>query len=169
MKNNDNQHYCSNLAQKGTPDLFLASLFVPPDARRDLHVLYAFAAEIAAVKSAVTEELLAHIRYAWWEESLGKSQRTHPVLESLAPMLAAGHMPVDTMTGLIDLHRSHFPEAPPYDAMLYQLSENLLEVAHPATLKGFKKGAEVIQKHRQAHGSGRNGWLYLKLLAKGVF
>ncbi|MFO0389010.1 MAG: squalene/phytoene synthase family protein [Alphaproteobacteria bacterium] len=168
MKNNDNQHYCSNLAQKNLPDLFLASLFVPPDARRELHVIYAFAAEIAAVKSAVTEELLAHIRYAWWEESLA-SARAHPVLESLAPLIEQGHVSAEALIKLIDLHRSHYPEAPPSEAMLYKLSEALLQAAHPAALQGFKKGVGVIQKHRQAHGGGSNGWLYLKLLARGVF
>ncbi len=169
MKNNDNQHYCSDLTHKSQPDMFLASLFVPPDARRDLHVLYAFAAEIAAIRTVVTEELLAHIRYAWWAESLGKPNQAHPVLEMLTPLIQNAHVSIDGLTSLIEQHRSHYPEALTSNEMLYGLSEALLESAYPNALNSFKKGAGVIQAHRQVYGQSKNSWLYMKLLMKGVF
>lgn len=173
MNNADNTQYCSDLARRWHADLFLSSLFVPAETRHDLHAVYAFSAEIAGIRQAVSEELLAHIRYAWWEESLalfseGHSPRAHPVLESLAPLAGAGRIATDALGGIITLHRSHYPEAPQTaDAPLYALSETLLS-ADPEGLGGFRRATKVIQKHRQAYGRGKNGWLHLKLLAAGM-
>lgn len=73
---------------------FLAIQFAPRSQRAPLYALTAFANEMADIPRHVREPLAGFMRYAWWREALeamqaGGPPRPHPLLQELAPWLAA--------------------------------------------------------------------------------
>ncbi len=70
-------------------DRYLCALFAPPQARESLFALYAFNAEVARVREAVTEPLAGSIRLQWWRDVLediygGGEGPPHRVARALA-------------------------------------------------------------------------------------
>ena len=49
-------------------DRYLSVLYAPEAKRRDLAALYAFNAEIAAVRDRIREALPGEIRLQWWRD-----------------------------------------------------------------------------------------------------
>lgn len=64
-----NKH-CEQLVRAQDKDHFLASLFAPAERRPYLFALYAFALEIARVRTIVREPMAGTIRLQWWTEAL---------------------------------------------------------------------------------------------------
>lgn len=162
--------HCADLVQTQDKDRFLASLFIPAPARESLMTLYALNIELEHVGHAVSEEMIGHIRYAWWQEAIdalyeGKPARNHPVLQALA--LLTGFLPREELNRLIEAYREHFPNAPDVDGLLDSLSASLLQ-AQSVDTRGWQKANRVIATHRARYGRGMNGWLSLKLLAAGL-
>ena len=62
--------HCEALVRTHDKDHFLASLFAPADRRPYLFALYAFALEIARVKTLVNEPMAGMIRLQWWHEAI---------------------------------------------------------------------------------------------------
>jgi len=63
--------HCGQLVRTHDKDHFLASLFAPGERRHYLFALYAFALEIARVKSLVKEPMTGIIRLQWWHDAIG--------------------------------------------------------------------------------------------------
>ncbi|MFW0776780.1 MAG: squalene/phytoene synthase family protein [Rickettsiales bacterium] len=169
---NDNHSYCVDLVRSLKRDNFLHSLFVPTEQRNDLLALYALDAELAHVHVSVTEEVNAHIRYAWWQESLddifsGKPARKHPVLETLAPLITKKHLNHDTLVALVGSYRNRYPEMPNTGDQVDAMAGALLHTISPESIKGWQKAGATIDKHRTRYGKHMNLWLNLKLLWVG--
>jgi len=169
---NDNHSYCFDLVRALRRDNFLHSLFVPAEQRENLLALYALDAELAHVHASVTEEVNAHIRYAWWQESLddiynGRPSRKHPVLESLAPLIQEKHLSHDTLVALVNSYRSCYPEMPHANDQLDAMAGALLHSIAPEFVKGWEKAGVIIDKHRTRYGKHMNTWLSLKLMWLG--
>ncbi len=169
MKTPDLSH-CAQLVHRHDGDRFLLALFVPEPAREQLLALYALRVELAHIKRAAREEMLGHIRHAWWSEALealaeGKGPRGHPVLSELerSPLSAAELAP------LSDAYREAFPDMPVVDELMDALSLTLLERACPQAIAHWKKAHGVIARHRKKWGQGGNSWLRVKLLLAGIF
>src|SRR5689334_22160264 len=118
MANTDNKAYCEQIVRERHPDTFLAALFIPASHRHLFMAVYALDAELDKVRDSVSEELLAHIRFAWWDESLqalfdGKPPGGHPVLEAIAPVIHSGVLPQMALEPLTESYRTHYPDAPP--------------------------------------------------------
>ena len=154
-------------------DRFLASLFVRSPARDALLALYAFNVELARVKEATREEMIGHIRYAWWQEAMdavyeGEPTREQPVLQALAPLMRSEVLPRDKLMPLLDHYREHFMTSHlNADPLLDELSVALLSSLDAKT-DGWRKARSIITAHRMRYGKKRNGWLMLKLLAAGL-
>ena len=166
-------NHCNDMARAVHPDPYLASLFVARPYREGLHAIFAFSGELAHVRQAVSEEILAHIRYAWWEESLDlmkgdHSPRAQPTLEAVAPLLAAGVITRDELVAIVDAYRNAYPKLPGLDGAMFTLSEKIVRAHLPQSLAGWQKGRETIKKHREKHGNGRNQWLLWKILFLGL-
>ncbi len=146
-------------------DSFLRTLFVPEPAREMLYAFYAFDLELQKIPDNVSEEIIAHIRYAWWDESLEACDpRGHPVLQALMPLVAAGHVSVQSLSGLIDLYRNHYPHQPANDSQREEIAAALLRSVRPQAEARWRRAGAAIARHRARHGKGANGWLALKLL-----
>lgn len=62
--------HCEALVRANDKDQYLASLFAPAERRPYLFALYAFALEIARVKTVVNEPMAGMIRLQWWHEAI---------------------------------------------------------------------------------------------------
>lgn len=162
--------YCAQQVYDRDRDGFLLSLFVPEPHRAPLHALLALNTELLHVRQQVTEEMIGHIRYAWWYEKLealydGQATPGHPVLEALQPLVQQGLLPRPEMLALAETYRAHFPELP-HDAQarLSALSLRLVHNLCPEAEIRWLKARETIGKHRLKHPAGKTGRLALKLL-----
>ena len=62
--------YCAQLVREVDKNRYLATLFVPEPARRHVFALYAFNAEVAAVRERASEPMAGEIRLQWWRDAL---------------------------------------------------------------------------------------------------
>lgn len=102
------------------PDRWLASLFAPAPLRADWCVLFAFNHEIAIIAETVSEEMIAHIRYAWWRELLdeacaGTPPRPHPLAAPIAHLIHRHALPRTLFDRLLDAREHAFHSEPPQD------------------------------------------------------
>lgn len=95
-------------------DHWLTIGLAPEDARAALVALYAYHAEIARTRDAVTDPIMGQIRLQWWRETLESAAagnpREHPVAEALASSLAARRLTVQALTGLADAREMELEE-----------------------------------------------------------
>ena len=106
--------HCEQLVRTQDKDRFVAALFAPAERRRFLLALYAFALEIARVKTVVREPMAGTIRLQWWIEALSglraEEAAASPVMMalqdaarqtgvSLAPLIAAVEARQDELRG----------------------------------------------------------------------
>lgn len=158
--------YCVTLVRSLSRDRFLMCLFAPKTAREGLFALYALEAELAHIHAMVSEEMLGHVRYAWWDESVqaladGKPPRQHPVLKTLARTPVAP----EQILVLIERYRSSYPQMPEDTLeMTDAMAESLLA---GDALEKWSKVKQIITRHRARYGKRRNSWLYVKLMAVG--
>lgn len=165
-----NLPYCAKLVYDHDRDRFLHSLFVPERQRAALHALLALNVELMQVRQHISEEMIGHIRYAWWYEKTealfdGQATHGHPVFEALAPLIAQNLLPKPQTMALVETYRAHFPDAP-HDAgeRLHQLGLHLLKHVSPEAENRWLKAHHAIQAHRQRHPHGKNAKLAFKLL-----
>ena len=106
-------HYglCDEALRDQDRDCWLACLFAPAAERRHLHALYAFACEIADVRTRVTQPLLGEMRLRWWLDALatesggaGGGARAHPVADALLDTVERCGLPRDEIAALIEAH-----------------------------------------------------------------
>jgi hypothetical protein len=169
-----NLPYCALQVYEADRERFMLGLFVPEAQRPSLFALYALNVELMRVRSNVSEEMIGHIRYAWWYEKLealyeGQQLPGHPVLEELSPLIAAGYLPKPQLLALAETYRAHFPEAP-HDALarLDALSLTLLRHICPQAEEAWAKANNIIRRHYERYGIGRRGWLAGRLLLAGM-
>jgi len=162
--------HCAQEVYAHDRDRFLLSLFVPAREREALLALYALNVELARIHDKISEEMIGHVRYAWWQEALealyeGQPARGQPVLEALVPVIAAGYLPREMLMPLVEKYREHFPELPPeIDSMMEQISLHLLHSLCPGAEPHWRRAQGIITKHRGRYGQCRNGWMSFKLL-----
>jgi phytoene synthase len=99
--------HCEGLVRSADKDRYLAGLFAPAPARRDLYALYAFAVEIARIGDVAREPLAGEIRLQWWREVLAGERSEaagNPVVAALLDTIATRALPTEPLTRLIDAH-----------------------------------------------------------------
>lgn len=151
-------------------DRFYQCLFVPQEAREALYAVLALDVELAHIRRAAKEEVMGHMRHAWWQESLemmvdGGRPREHPVFLALEPLINGGRIPKDMLMALTLSYREAYPELPTSDKPLESLCRILL--THQQ-ISGWERAGDIIQKHRARFGGRKNSWLRLKLLFAGA-
>ncbi|MFC7052970.1 phytoene/squalene synthase family protein [Hansschlegelia quercus] len=85
---------------------FAAAQFAPADARPHLLALRAFDAELARVRSIVSDPTIGEIRLQWWRDALESPERAdavaHPVARALEAAIAFGRLPREPLLRLVD-------------------------------------------------------------------
>ncbi len=119
-------------------DRFLCTLFAPPEARESLFALYAFNAEVARVREAVTEPLAGRIRLQWWRDVLediygGGEGPPHQVARALAGAVRRHRLSRQPFERLLEAREFDLDDDAPADmAALLSYAE-----ATSATLAGL--------------------------------
>jgi phytoene synthase len=83
-----------DLVRRADSDRYIAALYAPVDNRLSLLALYAFNAEIAAVRDRVRQPLTGEMRLQWWRD----------VVLSTGPGAGAGHPVAESLRAAIDRH-----------------------------------------------------------------
>jgi 15-cis-phytoene synthase len=144
------------------PDRYLAALYAPAEKRAALLALYAFNAEIAAVRDRVSQPLPGEIRLQWWRDMLASGDPAaagHPVAAALLDAVREYRLPVQTFANMIearifDLYDDPMPSRTDLEgycgetaSALIQLSALVLDPASAmatATLAGHAGCAQAI-------------------------
>lgn len=77
-------------------DRYLSVLYAPADKREHLFALYAFNAEIAAIRDRIREPLPGEIRLQWWRDVLAAPEGTgdgHPLAAALIKTIDVNQLP----------------------------------------------------------------------------
>jgi len=86
----DRAQYIADLVRREDRDRYIMALFAPSDRRSDVMALYAFNAELARIRSHVSEAMIGRIKLQWWRDVIagiysGKgAPQGNPVTEALA-------------------------------------------------------------------------------------
>ncbi len=86
-------------------DRYLAALYAPAGKRDALLSLYAFNAEIAAVRDRIRDALPGEIRLQWWRDTIVSGDAAgagHPVAEALMNTIAKHQLPLAAFDHYLD-------------------------------------------------------------------
>jgi phytoene synthase len=152
-------------------DRYFATLFLPAAARPAIQALYAFSAEIAAVRERSREPAPGEIRLRWWADAIERDgqggERQNPLADALLDVIAAYRLPARPLLGLIDarrfdLYHDAMPDVPSFEgyagettAVLYQLATMILAGGEPtaaADAAGHLGVGQALTGHLRAFG-----------------
>ena len=172
-------------------DRYFATLVLPEPARPPIGALYAFSAEIAAVRERSREPMPGEIRLQWWKDALagqGHGEvRQNPLADALLSAIEDFALPTAPLLRLIDarrfdLYQDPMPDLPTFEgyagetvSVLYQLAAMVLaggEAPEAADASGHLGVAQALVGHLRAFGyNAARGRLFLPLsifVANGV-
>ncbi|RUT32758.1 squalene/phytoene synthase family protein [Arsenicitalea aurantiaca] len=152
-------------------DRYLASLVLPQARRAPIQALYAFAAEIAAVRERVSEPAPGEIRLQWWTDALSGeghgSVRANPVADALLSAIGEYGLPTVPLLRLIaarrfDLYDDPMPDLPTFEgyagetvSVLFQYAAMILndgQPVEPGDAAGHLGVANALVGHLRAFG-----------------
>jgi len=131
----DDLDYCKDLIKKHDHARIMQCMFLPEGERHSAFAYYALKAELEHIHDHVSQEMIGHIRYAFWAESveqLPANPRSHPVIRALADSGIAS----ETLSQLVENYREAYPDLPK------DPPELVLE--H----KKWNKAGEIIRRHK---------------------
>lgn len=150
--------------RRADPDRWLASrLISDPALRTDVLAVLAFDAELARVRTVVSEALLGEIRLTWWQEALDeitqqRPVRRHPTVQAMAQAIESRHLSLVLLSSLIearieDLDGAAFDDPDKAMAHIDQasvaLSALVLQILSPGT------DLHAVQAVSRAYGLAR--------------
>ncbi len=141
MQNSTTQNvlYCKELVKKLDYARYVQCAFAPSSRSAALYAFFALNCELRHVHHAVSEEMIGHIRFAWWQESVERLfavlPREHPVLKMLAE---SGFSEVE-LVNLVVAYREAYPEMPT------KIPEPTCE---GAVFAKYHKAGKLIENHR---------------------
>jgi phytoene/squalene synthetase len=155
--------YYAGLVKTQRRGWFRAAMFLPQDLREAVLAIYSLDIELEHVHHVVKEEMMGHIRYAWWQESIEALQRgvvrDHPLLQALAKIT----IKLELLLPIIGAYRESFPEYPKNtDSLVEDVLKNYLG-KDPGIAK-WKKANAIIASHHIKYGQKYDSWLLIKLL-----
>ena len=146
--------FCAREVRDHDHDRYLTALFAPAGRREAIFALYAFNAEVARTREAVSEPILGQIRLQWWREALdGIYQgevREHPVVEGLSEAVQRYGLDRASFEALLEARTEDLEETPPADLAALEAyagatSGTLSELA--MAVLGFADGAPARAAH----------------------
>ncbi|WP_048647859.1 phytoene/squalene synthase family protein [Nitratireductor soli] len=99
-------HYALSVVREADPDRYLSVLYAPAQKRDALFALYAFNAEIAAIRDRVSEPLPGAVRLQFWRDVLTsqapETSTSAPLAASLIDTVRTFHLPVQPLLDMLD-------------------------------------------------------------------
>lgn len=147
-------------------DWFLAAMFLPVAVRDTVLSIYALDIELEHVHHVVKEEMIGHIRYAWWQERIEELHSVPPVQgHPLLQALAASYVPVESLLPIVTAYRESFPEHPQNsEEIVMNTIKDYIRVMPAEAGIQFNKATAIITTHRKKYDRKYNNWLLIKLL-----
>lgn len=172
-------------------DRYAASLVIPSEHRADVQALFAFAADVAAIRERVSEPTPGEIRLQWWVDALEGSGhgdvKSNPVAAALLETIEARNLPSGPLLRLLAARRFDLYNDPMTDigqfegyagetvSVLFQYAAMILsgdDAAQAADAAGHLGVAVALAGHLRAFGyNASRGQLFLPLsvfVANGV-
>lgn len=153
------------------PDRYAASLIIPPEHRGAVQALYAFAAEVAAIRERVSEPAPGEIRLQWWVDALeGEGHGAvaqNPVADALLATLGKHDLPKVPLLRLLaarrfDLYGDPMPDRGQFEgyagetvSILFQYAAMILAgnaAEEAADAAGHLGVAQALAGHLKAFG-----------------
>ena len=133
-------HRCAQLLRSGDPDKFLATIIAPRHLRPILFTIFAFHYEISKIPYSTKEELLAEIKFKWWEEELiniknnNHNRTRNEILNPLSDLIISKKIPIDLFLASIKARRFDLGNQPHLNVRdqldyIENIFSSLLEVA----------------------------------------
>lgn len=183
--------YASTYLRSTDRDRYFATLLLGEKPRQALTALYAFNADIAAVRERAREPAAGEIRLQWWADALSGeghgAVRQNPLADALLDTIAEFGLPVPALTRLIaarrfDLYQDPMPDVATFEgyagetvSVLYQFGAMILNEGKPVETgdaAGHLGVAHALIGHLRAFGfNASQGRIFLPwsvLAANGV-
>lgn len=153
-------------------DRYLSTLVLPVDKRPGITALYAFNAEVAAIRERVSNPAPGEIRLQWWNDALeGRdhgSVRQNPVADALLQTLDTYRLPIGTLQRLLgarrfDLYDDPMPDLESFEGYAGETASTLLQLSamilnegapvEPGDAAGHLGVAQAMAGHLRALGA----------------
>ena len=130
--------FAAEALRTGDRDRYLSTLVLPAETRPAVSALYAFNADIAAIRERVSGPQPGEIRLQWWNDALtGKGHgdvRQNPVVDALLTTIEQYALPVGTLQRLIgarrfDLYDDPMPDLETFEGYAGETASTLLQLA----------------------------------------
>ena len=130
--------HAAKALRKADADRYFATLVLPVDRREGVAALYAFNAEIAAIRERVSNPAAGEIRLQWWNDALSGEEhgavRQNPVADALLGTIAQYQLPVGTLQRLLgarrfDLYDDPMPDVPTFEGYAGETASTLYQLA----------------------------------------
>jgi phytoene synthase len=100
------ERYAMEAVRAADRDRYLSALYAPEPKRDDLFALYAFNAEVAAIRDRIHESLPGEVRLQWWRDLLegtahGDAER-HPIAAALIAAIRRHSLPLATFHNYLE-------------------------------------------------------------------
>jgi phytoene synthase len=144
-------------------DRYLSVLYAPADKRDDLFALYAFNAEIAAIRDRIREALPGEVRLQWWRDAIGlpadEKETGQPVADALKVAITRHGLPLSAFDNylearIFDLYDDPMPSRTDLEGYCGETASALIQLAamvldagaakHVAELAGRAGCAQAI-------------------------
>ena len=148
--------HCGTVLRELDRDRYLASLFAPAPQRRHLFALYAFSAETARVREAVTSPMPGEIRLQWWRDAIAGEARgdvaSNPVAAAVTATIERFELPRQAFIDLIDarvfdLYDDPMPTLRDLEGYLGETSSALVRLASLVLANGRDPGFAAAAGH----------------------
>jgi phytoene synthase len=161
--------YCAQAVRESDPERYLCTLTAPPEAREALFALFAFDAEIARVRHAVSQPMAGLIRLQWWREALegiaAGRPLAHPVVEALHDRAWTRLHPVrDRLEAAIEARERELEDETPIEDEA-ALARHLDGTGAATTLAALHLlGADDVAEARDAGAHVGRAWALVHLV-----
>ena len=163
--------HAAEALRKGDRDRYLSTLVLTGAHRNAVTALYAFNADVAAIRERVSDPAPGEIRLQWWSDALEGdghgAVRQNPVADALLDTMARYNIPAGTLLRLIgarrfDLYDDPMPDLESFEgyagetvSTLYQLVAMILnegEIIETGDAAGHLGVAHAMIGHLRAFG-----------------
>jgi phytoene synthase len=189
--NAESAAYAATRLRELDRDRYFATLVLPAAVRPAITALYAFGAEMAAIRERVHEPTAGEIRLQWWKDAL-KGQghgevRQNPLADALLDAIAEYHLPTPPLLRCaearrFDLYQDAMPDLETFEgyagetvSVLHQLAAVILnggQAVETGDAAGHLGVAQALVGHLRAFGyNASRGRIFLPwsvLAANGV-
>lgn len=124
--------------RRADPDRYLCALYAPEDRRGDLLALYAFNAEIAAIRDRIREPMAGEVRMRWWRDALLSTEAGaaagHPLASAMRATIERHRLPVQAIENylearLFDLYDDPMPSRNDLEGYCGETAGTILQLA----------------------------------------